>query len=54
MLEIAVEDRGTWRAPTPDPERGRGIEIMRAVMHHTSIERECGRTRVLLTQVLGE
>jgi anti-sigma regulatory factor (Ser/Thr protein kinase) len=53
-LEIAVEDRGTWRAPTPDPERGRGIEIMRAVMHHTSIEHDAGRTRVLLTQVLGE
>jgi serine phosphatase RsbU (regulator of sigma subunit)/anti-sigma regulatory factor (Ser/Thr protein kinase) len=54
MLEITVEDRGTWRAPTPDPERGRGIEIMRAVMHHTSIERDSGRTRVSLTQVLGE
>jgi len=54
ILEIAVEDRGTWRAPTPDPERGRGIEIMRAVMHHTSIEHDAGRTRVLLTQVLGE
>ena len=54
ILEIAVEDRGTWRPPVPDPERGRGIEIMRAVMHHTSIEHDAGRTRVLLTQVLGE
>ena len=28
-LEITVEDHGSWRTPTLDPERGRGLEIMR-------------------------
>ena len=41
-LEIAVEDHGSWRSPDPSPERGRGLQIMRALMHETGIEREHG------------
>jgi serine phosphatase RsbU (regulator of sigma subunit)/anti-sigma regulatory factor (Ser/Thr protein kinase) len=52
-LEITVEDHGSWRAPSFSPERGHGIEIMRAVMHDASIQHESGRTRVLLSRRLG-
>jgi anti-sigma regulatory factor (Ser/Thr protein kinase) len=51
-LEVTVEDHGSWRAPTLGPERGHGIEIMRAVMHDASIQHESGRTRVLLSRRL--
>ena len=52
-LGIAIEDRGAWRPPTPDPERGRGIALMRAVMSETVIEHAPGGTRVLLTRRLS-
>ena len=52
-LEITVEDHGSWRTPTLDPERGRGLEIMRSLMQDASIEHESGRTRVLLSQRFG-
>ncbi len=52
-LEITVQDDGGWRDPTPDPSRGRGLEIMRAVMHEARIEHAAGGTRVLLTRRLG-
>jgi serine phosphatase RsbU (regulator of sigma subunit)/anti-sigma regulatory factor (Ser/Thr protein kinase) len=52
-LEIMVEDHGNWRPPVADPERGHGIEIMRATMHTASLEHEPGRTRVLLSQRLA-
>jgi serine phosphatase RsbU (regulator of sigma subunit)/anti-sigma regulatory factor (Ser/Thr protein kinase) len=52
-LEITIEDHGSWRAPSPSPERGRGIQIMRAVMHDTRIEHAPGGTRVTLTRRLS-
>ena len=52
-LEIMVEDHGSWRPPVADPERGNGIEIMRATMQKASLEHEPGRTRVLLSQRLA-
>ena len=52
-LEIMVEDHGNWRPPVADPERGNGIEIMRATMQKASLEHEPGRTRVLLSQRLA-
>jgi serine phosphatase RsbU (regulator of sigma subunit)/anti-sigma regulatory factor (Ser/Thr protein kinase) len=52
-LEITIEDHGSWRPPTPNPERGRGIQIMRAVMHDTKIEHAAGGTRVTLTRRLA-
>ena len=52
-LEITIQDDGGWQDPTPDPERGRGLEIMRAVMHEATIEHAAGGTRVMLTRRLG-
>ena len=52
-LDIAVEDQGTWRPPVPNPERGRGLDVMRAVMDETGIEHDRGGTRVLLSRRLA-
>jgi serine phosphatase RsbU (regulator of sigma subunit)/anti-sigma regulatory factor (Ser/Thr protein kinase) len=52
-LVITIEDHGSWRTPVPDPERGRGLEIMRAVMHEAQIEHASGGTRVTLTRLLA-
>jgi anti-sigma regulatory factor (Ser/Thr protein kinase) len=52
-LEVSIEDRGTWREPTLTPERGRGIQIMRAVMNDAKIEHATHGTRVTLTRTLG-
>jgi anti-sigma regulatory factor (Ser/Thr protein kinase) len=47
-VEITVEDRGRWRPGSGDPERGRGIALMRAFASSIEIDDvECG-TRVLL------
>jgi serine phosphatase RsbU (regulator of sigma subunit)/anti-sigma regulatory factor (Ser/Thr protein kinase) len=53
-LGITIEDHGQWRTPTPDPERGRGIRIMRAVMSDARVEHASGGgTRVTLTRRLA-
>ena len=52
-LAISIEDRGTWRDPAPTPERGRGIQIMRAVMNEATIVHATNGTRVTLTRTLG-
>lgn len=39
-LHVTVRDRGRWTAQIRRPERGRGQEIMRAVMDDVEIERE--------------
>jgi serine phosphatase RsbU (regulator of sigma subunit)/anti-sigma regulatory factor (Ser/Thr protein kinase) len=52
-LEITIEDQGTWRDPTPNPDRGRGLQIIRAVMHDAKIEHAAHGTRVVLTRHLA-
>jgi anti-sigma regulatory factor (Ser/Thr protein kinase) len=52
-LAITVEDHGAWRTPRHDPERGRGIQIMRAVMTAAQIEHAPAGTRVTLTRRLA-
>ncbi|HEY3614661.1 MAG TPA: SpoIIE family protein phosphatase [Gaiellales bacterium] len=52
-LVITIEDHGAWRTPTPDPERGRGIQIMRALMTDAHFEHAAGGTRVTLTRRLA-
>lgn len=52
VLRIHVEDQGQWRPPTPDPSRGRGIQIMETAMHATRIEHGRNGTRVALEQRL--
>ena len=40
VLRIAVEDQGTWRQPTDDPNRGRGILLMRNLMSTADIRQQ--------------
>ncbi len=52
-LEITIEDHGIWQEPNANPDRGRGLQIMRAVMHEAKIEHAAHGTRVVLVQRLG-
>jgi anti-sigma regulatory factor (Ser/Thr protein kinase) len=52
-LEITIQDHGRWRDDPPGPERGRGLQIMRAVMHDARIEHAADGTRVMLTRQLS-
>jgi serine phosphatase RsbU (regulator of sigma subunit)/anti-sigma regulatory factor (Ser/Thr protein kinase) len=52
LMRIHVEDYGQWRPPTPDPSRGRGIQIMETAMHETRIEHGRNGTTVALAQRL--
>jgi anti-sigma regulatory factor (Ser/Thr protein kinase) len=52
-LDIAVEDQGQWRPPTPDPRRGRGSVIMNATMEAATVHHDRNGTRVELRQRLG-
>jgi len=45
-LRVVVEDRGTWRDPTPSEERGRGLMLIRHLMHTTDVETGLHGTRV--------
>ena len=51
QLVVEVCDCGHWRLDG-DPERGRGLGIMRALVDHVSIESTHGGTRVRLEIVL--
>ena len=41
-----------WREPRPDPTRGRGIPLIRAVMDMTTIEHDERGTSVTLSRLL--
>ncbi len=45
-LHLEVRDRGTWREPRRDTDRGRGTPIMRALMDDVSVERD-GRETIV-------
>ena len=47
-LRVTVTDSGSWRAarPAPDPLRGHGIALMRALMEHVTIEAGAAGTTV--------
>ena len=51
-LRATVLDRGRWRDPTVSGDRGRGIEIMRAVMDVADVRRTPTGTEVLLERRL--
>ncbi|MFD1051560.1 ATP-binding protein, partial [Kibdelosporangium lantanae] len=38
-LHLTVTDSGTWKVPqpTPTPYRGRGLVLMRALMHEVTV-----------------
>jgi len=39
MLELSVSDDGRWRHPRPDDARGRGLDLVRALVHDVDVER---------------
>jgi len=47
-FRIVVEDQGRWRVRVPDDERGRGITLMKQLMHSAEIETTAQGTRVTL------
>lgn len=49
-VQLIVVDTGSWKQPRVDPvlNRGRGIELMRKLMHEVSIESDTDGTRVEL------
>ncbi len=53
-LEITVRDTGAWRQPRRDTDRGRGLEIIRAIMDEVSIAHEGAATVVRMAQPARE
>jgi len=47
-LRIVVEDHGTWQDARPTSDRGRGIGLMKELMHTTDIQSGLHGTRVTL------
>ncbi|MGE2737626.1 SpoIIE family protein phosphatase [Mycolicibacterium vaccae] len=50
-LQLTIVDTGSWKPPHPDPasNRGRGIVLMRKLMHDVTIEHDTAGTRVELS-----
>lgn len=38
-LELSVSDDGRWRHPRPDDARGRGLDLVRALVREVEVER---------------
>jgi anti-sigma regulatory factor (Ser/Thr protein kinase) len=53
LLRIVVEDQGRWRDARPGDERGRGILLMRNLMHSAKIETGPAGTQVRLERRRG-
>ena len=51
-LRIVVEDSGTWMPPSARPDRGRGLQLMRALMSSVEVEPGPRGTRVTLEKRL--
>ncbi|MEV0458203.1 SpoIIE family protein phosphatase [Catellatospora methionotrophica] len=45
-LRLVVADTGRWKDPTPNPARGRGVGLMRTMMHHVNINSGSAGTTV--------
>ena len=45
-LRVTVTDHGRWRHPRPDDSRGRGLDLVRAVIGDIDVERGEGGTTV--------
>ncbi|MGE2833276.1 SpoIIE family protein phosphatase [Mycobacterium sp. SMC-4] len=54
-LHLTIVDTGSWKQPRTDPElnRGRGIDLMRKLMHEVTIEHDTAGTRVELSARLN-
>ena len=46
VLELSVSDDGRWRHPRPDDARGRGLELVRALVRDLDVEQGEGGTTV--------
>jgi len=51
QVQVTITDSGTWKAPqaATNPHRGRGIALMRALMHDVTIESHTAGTTVHLS-----
>jgi serine/threonine-protein kinase RsbW len=54
VLEITVRDEGTWRDGDSDPDRGRGLSIMRTIADRLSVERGEGATVLRMVRTARE
>ena len=52
-LRVTVEDYGTWRESTRSEERGRGLMLIRHLMHSTDVETGLHGTRVSFVRRVG-
>ena len=48
QLHLTITDTGTWRPPRPTPDRGRGITLIRELMHDVTIDHGAAGTTVHL------
>lgn len=48
MVQIEVRDHGSWRVPTPNGDRGRGIGIMRSIMDEVDVRSSATGTVVVM------
>jgi GAF domain-containing protein/anti-sigma regulatory factor (Ser/Thr protein kinase) len=46
VLELSVSDDGRWRHPRPDDARGRGLDLVRALVRDVDVEQSEGGTTV--------
>jgi anti-sigma regulatory factor (Ser/Thr protein kinase) len=51
---VAVRDRGQWRTRAPRPDRGRGIQVMRAIMDTVDFQPSPNGTTVTMERAPGE
>ena len=51
-VRVIVEDNGTWLTPSARPDRGRGLQLMRALMSSVEVEPGPRGTRVTLEKRL--
>lgn len=51
QLEVTIADTGTWKPPqsTPDPRRGRGLTLIRELMHDVTIDHGAAGTTIHLS-----
>ncbi len=48
-VQLTITDTGSWKPPQPTTTRGRGIALMRRLMHDVTINTETNGTTVHLS-----
>jgi serine phosphatase RsbU (regulator of sigma subunit)/anti-sigma regulatory factor (Ser/Thr protein kinase) len=49
QVQVTVTDTGSWKPPAANPDRGRGITLMRGLMHDVTINPDTAGTTVHLS-----